>query len=126
MSSSRALAAVIVPSPSASATASGQLTLAIIRDITGTGRLDDLAGMAWDAAEAQRGHLQLLDAVIAGLFHAGLGLQAAEGLPAHDARHRTEAVLGELDDLIRQIRAAAFADRGQSGPPPPRAPGDAW
>jgi len=100
-------------------TACGQLTLTIIRDITGTGRLDDLAGMAWDAAEAQRGHLQLLDAVIAGLFHAGLGLQAAEGLPAHDARHRTEAVLGELDDLIRQIRAAAFAE-----PPPPRAPGN--
>jgi hypothetical protein len=77
--------------------------------------------MAWGAAEAQREHLQLLDAVIAGLFHAGLGLQAAEGLPAYDTGHRTEAVLGELDDLIRQIRAAAFAE---PCPPPPRAPGD--
>jgi PAS domain S-box-containing protein len=101
-------------------TASGQLTLAIIRDITGTGRLDDLAGMAWDAAEAQREHLQLLDAVITAIFHAGLGLQAAEDLPADDARHRTEAVLDELDDLIRQVRAAAFAE---PCPSPPRATG---
>ena len=80
--------------------------------------------MAWDAAEAQRDHLRLLDAVITGLFHAGLGLQAAEGLPADDARQRTEAVLDGLDDLIRQIRAAAFAEPGRPGPPPPRAPGD--
>jgi hypothetical protein len=106
--------------------ASGQLTLAVIRDVTGSGRLGDLAVLPWDAAAAQREHLRLLDAVVAGLYHAGLGLQAAEGLPAHDARQRTEAVLDELDDLIRQIRAAAFADRGQSGPPPPGAPGDAW
>jgi len=60
-------------------TASGQLTLAIIRDVNGT------------------------------------------GLPADAARQRTEAVLGELDDLIHQIRAAAFAE---PCPPPPRAPGD--
>jgi PAS domain S-box-containing protein len=107
-------------------TASGQLTLVIIRDITGTGRLDDLAGMALDAAEAQREHLRLLDAVITGLFHAGLRLQTAEGLPTDAARQRTEAVLDELDDLIRQIRGVAFADPEQPGPPLPRAPGDAW
>jgi len=69
-------------------TASGQLTLAIIRDITGTGRLDDLAGMAWDAAEAQRGHLQLLDAVIDGLFYAGLG---GRGLPGTVGEHDLRA-----------------------------------
>jgi anti-anti-sigma regulatory factor len=68
----------------------------------------------------------LLDAVVTGLFHAGLGLQAAAGLPADAARQRTEAVISELDDLIRQIRDAAFADREQPGPPLPRAPGDAW
>ena len=107
-------------------TASGQLTLAVIRDVTGSGRLDDLAGMARDAAAAHREHLRLLDAVITGLFHAGLGLQAAEGLPADAARQRAEAVLGELDDLIRQIRGAAFADPDQPGPPrpgPPATPG---
>jgi PAS domain S-box-containing protein len=100
-------------------TASGQLTLAVIRDVTGPGWLDELAGIARGAAAASQEHLRVLDAVIAGLFHAGLGLQAAEGLPADAARQRTEAVLGELDDLIRQIRDAAFAE-----PPPPRAPGD--
>jgi len=104
----------------------GQLTLAVIRDITGTGRLGDLAVLARDAAAARREHLRLLDAVITGLFHAGLGLQAAGGLPVDAARQRTEAVLGELDDIIRQIRSAAFTDREQPGPCPPRAPGDAW
>jgi hypothetical protein len=61
---------------------------------------------------ARQEHLRLLNAVTAGLFHAGLSLQAAEGLPADAARQRTEAVRGELDDIIRQIRAAAFAEPG--------------
>jgi hypothetical protein len=99
-------------------TASGQLTLAIIRDITGTGRLDDLAGMAWDAAEAQRGHLQLLDAVITGVFHAGLGLQAAEGLPADDARHRIEA--SSTNSTTSSARSAL--PRSLSRPAPARPP----
>jgi anti-anti-sigma factor len=106
------------------AATSGQLTLAVIRDATGTSRLDELAAMARDAAEAQRQHLQLLDAVITGLFHAGLGLQPAEGLPADAARQRTAEVAGELDDIIRQIRSAVFAGPARPGPPPPRAPGD--
>ena len=69
-------------------------------------------------------HLRLLDTVVTGLFHAGLGLQAAGDLPADAARQRTEAVLGELDDLIRQIRAATFAGPAQPAPPSPRAPVD--
>jgi anti-anti-sigma factor len=97
------------------AAGSGQLVLAVIRDITGTGQLDDLAGLARDAAAAQHEHLRLLDAVITGLFHAGLSLQAAAGLPADGAGQRIEAVLGELDDIIRQIRGAAFAGRVQAG-----------
>ena len=98
-------------------TASGQFTLAVIHEITRTGRLDDLAGMARDAAAARQEHLRLLDVVVAGLFHAGLGLQTAADLPADAARQRVEAVLGELDDIIRQIRGAAFAERAQPGPP---------
>jgi anti-anti-sigma regulatory factor len=64
---------------------------------------------------ASREHLRLLDAVVTGLFHAGLGLQAAEGLPADAARQRTREVAGELDDIIGQIRAAMFA--GEAGGP---------
>jgi PAS domain S-box-containing protein len=101
----------------------GLLTLAVIRDVTGAGRLDNLAGLARDADAARQEHLLLLDTVITGLFHAGLSLQAAADLPAGAAGQRAEAVLGELDDIIRLIRGAAFADRSQPAPPPPRAPG---
>ncbi|MHB1820482.1 MAG: PAS domain S-box protein [Streptosporangiaceae bacterium] len=100
---------------------SGQLTLAVIRDVAGTSRLDDLASLARGAAAARREHLQLLDTVITGLFRAGLSLQAAADLPADAAAQRTEEVIGEIDGMIRQIRAVAFA-----GPAQPRAPGDAW
>jgi PAS domain S-box-containing protein len=106
------------------ATASGQLTLAVIRDATGTGGLDELAAMARDAAAASREHLRLLDAVITSLFRARLSLQAAEGLPADAARQRIGEVAGELDDVIRQIRSAVFAGPARPSPPPPRAPGD--
>ena len=103
---------------------SAQLTLVVIRDITGTARLDDLAVLAGDAAARQE-HLQLLDSVIAALFRAGLSLQTSAGLSAGVARQRTEAVLGELDDIIRLIRGAVLAGRARPGPPPPRASGDA-
>jgi PAS domain S-box-containing protein len=89
-------------SPTPVAARSGQFTLAVIRDITGTGRLDDLAALAWDTAAARREHLELLDAVITGLFAAGLGLHAAEGLPSEAARERTGQVAGELEGIIRQ------------------------
>jgi anti-anti-sigma regulatory factor len=110
--------------PVPATTAPGQLTLAVIRDITGSGRLDDHAGIARDAAVAGREHLRLLDEVITGLFHAGIGLQAAAGLPADAARQRIEVVADELDDLIRLIRAAAFPGPGRPRPPLPRVPGD--
>jgi anti-anti-sigma factor len=105
---------------------SRQLTLAVIRDVTGTGRLDDLAALVRGAAAAQRAHLRLLDAVVTGLFRTGLSLQAAAGLPADAAGQRAGEVAGELDDIIRQIRAAAFAEPDSPGPAPPRAPGDDW
>jgi hypothetical protein len=84
----------------------------------------DIAVLARDAAARQE-HLQLLDSVIAGLFRAGLSLQASAGLPAGAAGQRTEAVLGELDDIIRLVRGAVLAGRAGPGPPPPRASGDA-
>ena len=89
--------------------ADGQFTLAVIRDITPASRLEDLAGIARDAAAGQQEHLRLLDAVINGLFHAGLILQTALDLPANAARQRTEEVLGDLDEIIRHIRDSVFA-----------------
>ena len=55
---------------------------------------------------------ELLDTVVAGMSHAS-DLQAAAGLPADGAGQRVEAALGELDDIIRQVRGAAFAGRVQ-------------
>jgi PAS domain S-box-containing protein len=106
------------------ATISGQLTLAVIRDITGTGPVDDRAVLAWRAAAAQREHVRLLDSVITGLFAAGLSIQAAARLPADAAGQRTDAALGELDDIIRQIRGAVFNERTRPGSAPPYPSGD--
>ena len=106
------------------AAAAGQFTLVAVRGITGTGRLDDLAGLARDAAAAQREHLRLLDTVITGLFHAGLSLQTAADLPADAARQRIDDALGDLDDIICQIRNAAFTSRDHGGLPRPAPAGD--
>ena len=101
-------------------TATGQYTLAVIRDLTQTARLDDLAALARDAATAQQENLRLLDEVITALVHTGLTLQAAIDQPA-DARQRAEEALGDLDDIIRRIRDAAVASRDRPRPPQPRA-----
>ena len=86
----------------------------MIRDLTPARHHD---GPARDAATAE--HAELLDAVITGIFHAGLSLQAAAGLPAETAGQRIEAALGDLDDIIREIRRTAFAPRGLPRPAPP-------
>ena len=93
----------------------GLFTLAVIRDLTPP-RYD---GPARDAATAQQQHAELLDAVITGIFHAGLSLHAAAGLPAETAGQHIEAALGDLDDVIREIRRTAFAPRGLPRPAPP-------
>ena len=68
---------------------SGQLTLVVIRDITGTARLDDLAVQARDAAARQE-HLQLLDSVIAGLSRAGSASRRPRACPrTRQAAHRS-------------------------------------
>ena len=92
---------------------SGPLTLAVIRDVTGTARLDDLASLARDASAARQEHLQLLNTVVSGLFDAGLSLRAAAGLTADGAGQPMVAVVGKLDDIIRQIRSAVVAGRVQ-------------
>jgi anti-anti-sigma factor len=76
-------------------------------------RLDELVVLAQYAAAANQEHLRLLDEVITGLFHVGLRLQSSMGQPVDDAGQRTEAVLGELDDIIRYIRVAALAGPGR-------------
>ena len=65
-------------------------------------------------AAAYLEYLQLLDEVITGLFAAGLSLRVAAGLPADAVGPRTDAVLDELNGIIRQIRGAAFNAPGQA------------
>jgi two-component system, NarL family, sensor histidine kinase DevS len=91
-------------------TAAGPFTLAVIRDITGTRRRDDLAAPARTAATAEQEHRgrDLLDTIITTLFHAGLSLQAAIDLPAEAARQRITEALGHLDEVISHIRATAY------------------
>jgi anti-anti-sigma factor len=97
-------------------TPAGHFTLTVIRDLTGPQQLADLARAAV-AAEFQHRSRELLDTVITSLFHAGLSLQAATGLPAEATQQRIDQVLGHLDDAIRVIRDAAFAARAHTPPP---------
>jgi hypothetical protein len=78
---------------------------------------DDPADPARNAVTAEQEHAELLDAVITGIFHAGLGLQTAMDLPAEAARGHVEAALADLDNIIREIRGTVFA---LPPPPPPR------
>jgi len=80
----------------------------VIRDITPARQLENLAR---GAAEAEQERVLLLNAVISGLSRAGLSLQTAAGLLPSDARQRIEAVQGDLDDIIGQIRGSVFTAR---------------
>ena len=94
-------------------TPAGYFTLTVMRDVTRARRLEDLADKAKAAAMAEIEHRnrELLDIVITSLFHVGLSLQAATGLPAEVTSQRVAEALGHLDDIIRVIRDAAFATR---------------
>jgi PAS domain S-box-containing protein len=99
--------------------ATGHLTLAVARDVTGTRRGQDLAAPAQTAATAGQEHpdQELLDRVAGSMFQAGLSLQEAIDLPNDATRpHITEALHG-LDDAIHQIRGSVFAARGRAIPP---------
>jgi anti-sigma B factor antagonist len=75
-----------------------------------------MAASAPVAAEEDRRGRELLDTVVTSLFRVGLSLQAATGLPGEAARQRIDDALGRLDEVIRQIRDAAFTARGHGTP----------
>ena len=110
------------------ATAAGTFTLAVIRDVTQARKLADLADLARAAAAARQAHdgQELLDSVIASLYHVGLSRQAAADLPGGAASQGIAEALQHLDDTIRQIRDTAFTTCGRKLIPHPETmPGDA-
>jgi anti-anti-sigma factor len=102
-------------------TATGHLTLAVIRDVTEARRREDLTDLARAAAAAEQAHRgrDLLDKAVNGLFHVGLSLQEAADMPHDVARSRIADALQRLDDVIREIRDHLFATRSPAGPQPP-------
>jgi PAS domain S-box-containing protein len=108
-------------------TATGHLTLAVIRDATGArqgGDLMDIARAAVAAEQAQRSQ-EVLDKVVDSLFEVGLSLQAAIDLPGEVARRHIAQALQQLDDAIREIRDHAFTTRALGASPDPAPPGGA-
>jgi PAS domain S-box-containing protein len=94
-------------------TATGHLTLALIRSSTQTRQRADLVDLARAAAGEQehRGQ-ELLDRVVHNLFHVGLSLQAATSLPSDQVRRRITEALRHLNDTIRDIRDHVFPAHG--------------
>jgi anti-anti-sigma factor len=85
-------------------TATGRFTLAVVRDITADRRR---------AGQQAQPISELLDRVVTALHQVGVGLQTAVELPRDTATQRIEEALGTLNDLISEIRDAAFADLNQ-------------
>lgn len=54
---------------------------------------------------------ELLDRIVSGLFQAGLSLQASMNGNGDADRTRVLEAIGQLDELISQIRDQAFATR---------------
>lgn len=103
-------------------TATGNLTLAVVRDVTEIRQREDLLDLARAAVAAEQADRsqELLDQVVSSLFNVGLSLQAAINLPHHTARQRITDALQHLDDVIHEIRDHVFGTRGQrpgSAPP---------
>ncbi len=102
-------------------TASGHFVLAVVRDATHEHGQDDLTDLVRAALAGQAHHAEdLLDRVVAGLFHVGLSLETAAGQPAELARKQISEALQRLDDTIHEIRDHVFRFRrpGSSGGPP--------
>jgi anti-anti-sigma factor len=97
-------------------TADGHLVLAVVRDAAQAQQRDDLAVLLSAAAALEAEHSRdLLDRVVGSLFHAGLALEAAAGLPADVARERISEALRRLDDIIHEIRDHVFRSRRPGG-----------
>jgi anti-anti-sigma factor len=82
-------------------TATGRFTLAVVRDITADRRL---------AGQLAQPITELLNRIVTALYQVGVGLQAAVELPRDTGTQRIEEALGTLNDVISEIRDAAFAD----------------
>jgi anti-anti-sigma factor len=93
-------------------TATGHLTLAVIRDVT-EARRHDLADLARAAVAAEYAHSgqELLNRITTSLFHVGLSLQTAIDVPVDVARQRIGEALQRLDDTILEIRDNVFTTR---------------
>jgi len=98
-------------------TATGRLTMAVIRDISDDqphGDLGELARAAAAAEDAHRGR-ELLDQVVNGLFRIGLTLQSAAGLPHEVAVEQIAEALQLVDEIIAEIHDYVFAGPGDDG-----------
>jgi anti-anti-sigma factor len=93
-------------------TTTGTLTLTVIRDVTETRRLANLARSALGSRQARQ-HRDLLDTVITNLYDVGLTLHAVADLPQDSTSDRIAEALDRLDDTIRQIRDTTFNQRDQ-------------
>ncbi len=97
-------------------TATGTLTLTVIRDVTEAHGLADLTRAATAAQQAHDGQ-ELLESIVTSLYNVGYSLQAAADLP-HDADSKGIAVaLQHLDGTIRQIHDVALTTCGQQSAP---------
>jgi anti-anti-sigma factor len=107
-------------------TATGHLTLAVIRDITGARQGGDLMDIARAAAATQQAHRsqELLDRIVDSLIDVGLSLQAAIDQPSDLALQHITGALRQLDDAIRMIRDHAFTTRGSGARLDPAPPDD--
>jgi anti-anti-sigma factor len=76
-------------------TAHSRFALAVVHDLTAS-------------PPAYRSQ-ELLDSVVTALYHVGLSLKDVGDLPPSEAGPRIDGVLDTIDEIIRQIREAAFA-----------------
>ena len=65
---------------------------------------------------------ELLDWVVATIFHVGMSLQAASDLPRDATAKSIREALGRLDDLVLLIRYHMFTGPGEIQPGPARTP----
>lgn len=94
-------------------TATGHLTLAIVRDATFAVRREDLFDLADSAYRQEARTQELLDQVTRSLHHVGLSLHAAVDQPREVARARIGEALRRLDDTIQQIRTHALSTQAR-------------
>jgi PAS domain S-box-containing protein len=103
-------------------------TVAAVRDVTdrveaeaelrrGRDALRDAEQVLALADDRERIARDLHDTVIQRLFGAGLQLQAVRGSTEPRVRDRLDTVIADLDETIKELRAAIFALQG-SGPAP--------